>query len=65
MTPSVAVGGLITEKPPNYCWNRLIDGTYNELRVTFLGTNLSPIQLNDNQITILLAIKDSDEVGLK
>ncbi len=65
MTPSVAVGGLITEKPPNYCWNKLIDGTYNELRVTFLGTNLSPIQLNDNQITILLAIKDADEMGLK
>lgn len=65
MTPSVAVGGLITEKPPNFVWNRLIDGTYNELRVTFLGTNLSPIKLNDNQITILLAIKDGDEVGLK
>jgi len=65
MTPSVAVGGLITEKPPNFVWNRLIDGTYNELRVTFLGTNLSPIKLNDNQITILLAIKDGDEIGLK
>jgi hypothetical protein len=65
MTPSVAIGGLITEKPPNFVWNKLIDGTYNELRVTFLGTNLQPIKLNDNQITILLAIKDGDEIGLK
>jgi hypothetical protein len=65
MTPTVAIGGLITEKPPNFVWNKLIDGTYNELRVTFLGTNLQPIQLNDSQINILLAIKDSDELGLK
>jgi hypothetical protein len=65
MTPSVSIGGLITEKPPNFVWNKLIDGTYNELRVTFLGTNLQPIKLNDNQITILLAIKDGDEIGLK
>lgn len=65
MTPSVAIGGLITEKPPNFVWNKLITGTYNELRITFLGTDLSPIKLNDNQITILLAIKDSDEIGLK
>lgn len=65
MTPSVAVGGLITEKPPNFVWNKLIEGTYNELRITFLGTNLSPIRLNDNQITILLAIKDGDEMSVK
>lgn len=65
MTPSVAIGGLITEKPPNFIWNKLIDGTYNELRVTFLGTNLQPIKLNDNQITILLAIKDGDEMSVK
>jgi hypothetical protein len=65
MTPTVAIGGLITEKPPNFVWNKLIDGTYNELRVTFLGTNLQPIQLNDTQTTIMLAIKDGDELGFK
>jgi hypothetical protein len=61
ITPSVAIGELITEKPPNFSFNKLIDGTYNELRVTLLGTNLSPIKLNDNQITIMLVIKDADE----
>jgi hypothetical protein len=65
MTPSVDIGGLITEKPPQFIWNKLLTGTYNELRITFLGTNLQPIQLNDSQINILLAIKDADEVGLK
>lgn len=61
ITPSVAIGELITEKPPNFSFNKLIDGTYNELRITLLGTNLSPIKLNDNQITIMLVIKDNDE----
>lgn len=65
ITPSVSIGGLISEKPPNFVWNKLINGTYNELRVTLLGTNLQPIQLNDNQITIMLAIKDMDESGVK
>lgn len=65
ITPSVAVGGLISEKPPNFVWNALINGTYNELRIVLLGTNLSPIQLNDPQITIMLAIKDGDEPILK
>lgn len=65
ITPSVAIGELITEKPPNFGFNKLIDGTYNELRITLLGTNLSPIKLNDNQITIMLVIKDADEYVLK
>jgi hypothetical protein len=36
----------------------LIDGTYNELRLTILGTDLQPIQINDPSIIIVLAIKD-------
>jgi hypothetical protein len=54
-------GTLINERPPNFMWNRLIDGTYNELRLTFLGTDLQPIKLNDPQMTILLTIKDAEE----
>jgi hypothetical protein len=42
-------------------WNRLIDGTYNELRLSFLGTNLQPISVNDPNMTILLTIKDKEE----
>ena len=61
LSPSVAIGELINETPPNFMWNRLIDGTYNELRLQFLGLDLQPIQLNDPNMTILLTIKDKDE----
>lgn len=62
LVPQVAIGELINEKPPNYIWCRLIDGTYNELRLTILGTDLSPIQINDPAITIILVIKDATDL---
>lgn len=65
LVPQGAVGSLIAERPPNFMWNQMIDGTYNELRLTFLGTDLSPITINDPQITILLTIKDGNESGAK
>jgi hypothetical protein len=61
LSPSVAIGELIIETPPNFMWNRLIDGTYNELRLQFLGLDLQPLQLNDPNMTILLTVKDKDE----
>ena len=61
LNPNVAIGQQISEKPPNFCWNKLIDGTYNELRLTFLGTNLQPLIINDPNMTILLAIRDASE----
>ena len=65
LVPTGAVGQLITERPPQFVWNRLIDGTYNELRMTFLGSDLQPIQINDPQMTIMLVIKEADEYGGK
>jgi hypothetical protein len=62
LTPSVAVGEIISEKPPEFMWNELINGTYNQIRLTILGTNLAPIQLNDPAITIVLVIAQEDEV---
>lgn len=62
LTPQVAIGALINEKPPNYLWTKLINGTYNELRLTILGTDLNPIQINDPSITIILAIRDANEI---
>ena len=59
--PTAAVGEIIAERPPQFMWNRLIDGTYNEIRMTFLGTDLQPIKINDPQMTILMSIKDIDE----
>ncbi len=61
LNPNVAVGEQIYETPPNFMWNKLIDGTYNELRLTFLGTDLKPLTINDPNMTILLAIRDASE----
>lgn len=65
LVPTGAVGELIVERPPQFMWNRMIDGTYNELRLTFLGTDLQPIKINDPQMTIILTIKEADEGGYK
>jgi hypothetical protein len=61
LNPNVEVGQQIYETPPNFMWNRLIDGTYSELRLSFLGTDLRPLIINDPNMTILLAIRDKDE----
>jgi hypothetical protein len=45
-------------------WNKLIDGTYNEIRLTFLNTRLEPLIIKDPNMTILLAIRDRDEAFL-
>lgn len=62
LVPQVAIGEIINEKPPNFIWSKLIDGTYNELRLTILGTDLTPIQINDPSITIILVIKDATDL---
>jgi hypothetical protein len=61
LNSNVGVGELISEKPPNFMWNRLIDGTYSELRLSFLGPSLLPVTLYDPNMTILLTIRDKDE----
>jgi hypothetical protein len=45
ISPSVALGELIVDKPPEFNWNEIINGTYNELRVTLLGTDLNSVQI--------------------
>jgi hypothetical protein len=58
LAPAVAIGQLIVEKPPEFNFNKLLRGTYNELRIQFLGTDLQPVQIKDPNITLLLTIKD-------
>ena len=65
ITPSNGIGRVIIDKPPQFCWNKLIDGTYNDLRLTLLGTDFNPIVIRDPNMTILLAFKDGDEWGGK
>jgi hypothetical protein len=61
LVPAGIVGTLITERPPQFMWNKMIDGTYNQLTLSFLGTDLQPIIINDPSMTILLTIKDNEE----
>ena len=63
LVPSVNVGEIITETPPQFMWNKLIDGTYNELRLGILGTDLNPIKINDPNMTFLLTIRDREDLG--
>lgn len=58
LAPSVAIGELIVEKPPEFNFNKLLKGTYNELRIQLLGTDLQPVTIKDPNMTILLVIKD-------
>jgi hypothetical protein len=65
ISPYAGIGQVILDKPPQFCWNKLIDGTYNELRLAILGKDLQPIKINDPNMTFLLALKDKDEWGGK
>lgn len=67
ITPNVSIGEQIIETPPNFMWNRMIDGTYNQLRVQLLGIDKQPIQMKDPNMTIMLTIRDANEnlIGIK
>lgn len=63
LAPSVAIGELIVEKPPQFNWNKLLKGTYNELRIQFLGTDFQPVTIKDPNMTVLLCIRDAGEAS--
>jgi len=62
--PNVSAGQLISERPPQFIWNKLINGTYNQLKLTILGTDFRPITIHDPNMTILLTIADREELNL-
>lgn len=62
ITPSVGIGSLIIEKPPEFNYNKLLSGSYNRIRLQLLGSSsLAPIQNADPNICIMLVIKDESE----
>lgn len=61
ITPTVAIGEQVIEQPPNFMWVKMIDGTYNQLRVQILGVDKQPITLRDKNMTIILTIRDKNE----
>lgn len=62
LSPSVSIGQQITDTPPNFMWNKLIDGTYNQLRLQLRGTDGNRLIINDPNMTILLTIRDKFDI---
>jgi len=58
IVPTVGVGGLINVQPPEYAFNNIKDGVYSNLRIRLLNkTTLTPLTIQDGEITLILAIK--------
>ena len=58
IVPAVGVGDLINVQPPEYAFNNIKDGVYSNLRIRLLNkTTLTPLTIQDGEITIILAIK--------
>jgi hypothetical protein len=64
ISPQVGFGELIEQLPPQFAWNKLLPGTYNSLRLSFVGTDKSQITILDPQMTITLVIRDKKDVSL-
>ena len=58
LSPSVKFGTQINETPPEFAWNELLSGTYNELRLSFLGTDYQSLRIKDPNMTIVLVIRE-------
>jgi len=65
LSPSVAFGAQIIEQPPQFAWNPLLSGTYNEIRLQILGINFQPLTILDPNMTIVLVIRDTKDTGIQ
>ena len=63
VTPTVAVGEQIVDTPNEYSFSKFLEGTYSDLRIRFLGTDLQQIKLLDPTMTITLLIRDNKLEG--
>lgn len=64
ISPSVGFGELIQFEPPQFAFNPLMKGTYNQLRLAFIGTDKSQIFIQDPQIVIELVIRDKKDLSI-
>ena len=62
ISPNVAVGGLISDKTPELAFHKLVPGTYNKIRLQFLATDLAEVEIQDPNITVLLVLKERNEI---
>jgi len=58
IAPNVKIGGYIDYSPPEYLYNDLADGYYNQLRIQFLNKDGVALTILDPDITILLTIRN-------
>jgi hypothetical protein len=58
-----AFGSIISPTISSLVWNTLRDGTYNEMTLTFLDQNYNFLPITDTNLTVLLAIKDREELS--
>lgn len=56
--PETAFGGQVILQPPEFAFNKIVDGNYNEFIVEILDQDGRPITLKDPQMTILLVVRD-------
>jgi hypothetical protein len=65
LSPNVLFGSQIIEQPPQFAWNPLLSGTYNELRLQILGIDFRPLTILDPNMTIVLVIRDTKDLGVQ
>lgn len=58
VTPTVAIGEQIVERPPEFSWNKLTSGTYSEIRLQLSSPTGQLVPILDPQMTIILAIRE-------
>jgi len=61
ISPNVGAGEIIIEQPPALLWQKLIGGTYNQIRIGFLGNDLNPLRILDPAMTVVLAFAEEKE----
>lgn len=58
ITPTVAIGEQIVERPPEFSWNKLTSGTYSEIRIQLTTPTGVLVPILDPQMTVILAIRE-------
>ena len=58
VTPTVAIGEQIVERPPEFSWNKLTSGTYSEIRIQLSSPTGALVPILDPQLTVILAIRE-------
>lgn len=59
--PNVSFGEIISIQPPEFIFNEILNGFYNQITMTFKDQNLRNIVIQDPQMVLLLTIKKKSE----